>query len=80
MRANERDLATALSTGCPAVRTKPGQLVTREHVRNAIWDSAGEYVSDNTLSVYINACATGEDIRPTPASSSPCAGWATDGA
>ena len=30
-----------------------GKLVTREHVRNAIWDSAGEYVSDNTLSVYI---------------------------
>lgn len=30
-----------------------GRLVTREHVRNAIWDSAGEYVSDNTLNVYI---------------------------
>lgn len=30
-----------------------GKLVTREHVRNAIWDSAGEYVSDNTLNVYI---------------------------
>ena len=30
-----------------------GRLVTREHVRNAIWDSAGEYVSDNTLSVYV---------------------------
>ena len=30
-----------------------GKLVTREHVRTAIWDSAGEYVSDNTLSVYI---------------------------
>ncbi|HIW75137.1 MULTISPECIES: response regulator transcription factor [Gordonibacter] len=29
------------------------RLVTREHVRNAIWDSAGEYVSDNTLNVYI---------------------------
>ena len=22
-------------------------------MRNAIWDSAGEYVSDNTLSVYV---------------------------
>lgn len=31
----------------------PGRLVTREHVRNAIWDSAGEYVSDNTLNVYV---------------------------
>ena len=30
-----------------------GKLVTREHVRNAIWDSAGEYVSDNTLNVYV---------------------------
>ena len=30
-----------------------GRLVTREHVRNAIWDSAGEYVSDNTLNVYV---------------------------
>lgn len=32
---------------------KPGKLITRENVRNAIWDSAGEYVSDNTLNVYI---------------------------
>ena len=31
----------------------PGKLVTREHARNVIWDSAGEYVSDNTLNVYI---------------------------
>ncbi|OUO91430.1 DNA-binding response regulator [Gordonibacter sp. An230] len=30
-----------------------GRLVTREHARNAIWDSAGEYVSDNTLNVYV---------------------------
>lgn len=30
-----------------------GRLVTREQARNAIWDSAGEYVSDNTLNVYI---------------------------
>ena len=31
----------------------PDKLVTREAVRNAIWDSAGEDVSDNTLNVYI---------------------------
>ena len=31
----------------------PDKLVTREAVRNAIWDSAGEYVSDNTLNVYV---------------------------
>lgn len=30
-----------------------GRLVTREQLRNAIWDSAGEYVSDNALNVYI---------------------------
>ena len=31
----------------------PGKLVTRERLRDAIWDDAGEYVSDNTLNVYI---------------------------
>ena len=30
-----------------------GKLVTREMLRDAIWDSAGEYVSDNSLNVYI---------------------------
>ena len=30
-----------------------GRLVTREALRDAIWDSAGEYVSDNSLNVYI---------------------------
>lgn len=30
-----------------------GRLVTRENLRDAIWDSAGEYVSDNALNVYI---------------------------
>ena len=30
-----------------------GRLVTREHLRDAIWDSAGEYVSDNAINVYI---------------------------
>ena len=29
-----------------------GKLVTREMLRDAIWDSAGEYVSDNALNVY----------------------------
>lgn len=31
----------------------PGKLVSRERLREAIWDDAGEYVSDNTLNVYI---------------------------
>lgn len=30
-----------------------GKLVTREMLRDAVWDSAGEYVSDNALNVYI---------------------------
>lgn len=30
-----------------------GKLITREHLCDAIWDSAGEYMSDNTLNVYI---------------------------
>ena len=30
-----------------------GKLVTRENLKDAIWDSAGEYVSDNALNVYI---------------------------
>lgn len=30
-----------------------GRLVTRENLRDAIWDSAGEYVSDNALNVYV---------------------------
>ena len=30
-----------------------GKLVTRESLKDAIWDSAGEYVSDNALNVYI---------------------------
>ena len=30
-----------------------GQVLTREQLLDEIWDSAGEYVSDNTLTVYI---------------------------
>lgn len=32
---------------------RKGQLVTREALRDALWDSAGEYVSDNAINVYI---------------------------
>lgn len=31
----------------------PKKLLTREFLRDVIWDSAGEYVEDNTLNVYI---------------------------
>lgn len=30
-----------------------GRLVTRDMMRNALWDDAGAYVEENTLSVYI---------------------------
>lgn len=30
-----------------------GRLVTRDALRNVIWDDAGEFVSDNALNVYI---------------------------
>lgn len=30
-----------------------GKLVTRENLKDAIWDSAGEYVSDNAINVYV---------------------------
>ncbi len=42
-----------------------GRLVTRESLRDAIWDSAGEYVSDNSLNVYIKRLR--EKIEDDPA-------------
>lgn len=42
-----------------------GRLVTREGLRDAIWDSAGEYVSDNSLNVYIKRLR--EKIEDDPA-------------
>ena len=33
--------------------TNPGKLVTRDRIRNALWDDAGTYIEENTLSVYI---------------------------
>ena len=33
--------------------TNVGKLVTREMIRNALWDDAGTYIEENTLSVYI---------------------------
>ena len=42
-----------------------GQLITRENLRDAIWDTAGEYVSDNALNVYIKRLR--EKIETNPA-------------
>ncbi len=33
--------------------THAGCLVTREQIRDALWDDAGTYIEENTLSVYI---------------------------
>lgn len=44
-----------------------GKLVTRENLRDAIWDSAGEYVSDNALNVYVKRLR--EKVETDPAAS-----------
>lgn len=31
----------------------PGSLVSRERIRTTLWDTAGEYMSDNAINVYI---------------------------
>lgn len=41
-----------------------GQIVTREIILNELWDSAGDYVDDNTLSVYVRRLR--EKIEATP--------------
>lgn len=42
-----------------------GKLVTRENLRDAIWDSAGEYVSNNALNVYVKRLR--EKVETDPA-------------
>lgn len=41
-----------------------GQILTRERLLDEIWDSAGDFVSDNTLTVYIKRLR--EKIEPDP--------------
>lgn len=41
-----------------------GQIVTREIILNELWDNAGDYVDDNTLSVYVRRLR--EKIETTP--------------
>ncbi|OUO63526.1 response regulator transcription factor [Collinsella sp. An268] len=33
--------------------THAGKLITREQIRDALWDDAGTYIEENTLTVYI---------------------------
>ena len=42
-----------------------GRIVTRDAVRDALWDSGGEYVSDNAITVYIKRLR--EKIENDPA-------------
>ena len=45
--------------------SNPNKLVTREMIRDALWDDAGTYVEENTLSVYIKRLR--DKIEPDPA-------------
>lgn len=42
-----------------------GKLVTRELLRDAIWDTAGEYVSDNAINVYVKRLREKIETDPT---------------
>lgn len=42
-----------------------GRLVTREALRDALWDSGGDYISDNAISVYVKRLR--EKIEDDPA-------------
>lgn len=41
-----------------------GQILTRDKLLEEIWDSAGDFVGDNTLTVYIKRLR--EKIEPDP--------------
>ncbi|MBO5015087.1 MAG: winged helix-turn-helix transcriptional regulator, partial [Bacteroidaceae bacterium] len=41
-----------------------GQIISRDRLLEEIWDSAGDYVEDNTLTVYIKRLR--EKIEPDP--------------
>ena len=43
----------------------PGIVVTREHILDELWDHTGDFVDDNTLSVYVRRLR--EKIEPDPA-------------
>lgn len=45
--------------------SNPNKLVTRDMIRDALWDDAGTYVEENTLSVYIKRLR--DKIEPDPA-------------
>ncbi len=53
-RGNEEILLTAMEYRLLLVfLNHRGQILSRTQILNQLWDDAGEYVNDNTLSVYI---------------------------
>ncbi len=46
--------------------SSPGSVITRDRLLGELWDAAGEYVNDNTLTVYIKRLR--EKIEDDPAS------------
>lgn len=54
-----------------------GQVLTRNQLLEQIWDVAGDFVNDNTLTVYIKGCGKSWRInRSVRRSSKPSAVWA----
>ena len=47
----------------------PGNIITRDRLLNELWDAAGEFVTDNTLTVYIKRLR--EKIEDNPPILSP---------
>lgn len=46
--------------------SRPGQLLSRSFLLDALWDGNGNFVDDNTLSVYIRRLR--EKVEPDPSS------------
>ena len=45
--------------------TNPDKLITREAIRDALWNDAGTYIEENTLTVYINRLRNKIESDPT---------------
>ncbi|MGI6193059.1 MAG: winged helix-turn-helix domain-containing protein, partial [Christensenellales bacterium] len=46
-------------------RTSKGQILTRSRLMEEIWDAGGEFVNDNTLTVYIKRLREKIEDDPT---------------
>ena len=51
---------------CSLIVQNHGAVVTREMIFEKIWDIAGNYVNDNTLSVYIRRPPAARCVRQAP--------------